>query len=158
MINICNPNANYYQFLFRNALSIPIFSRIHIRLAKCHHPHHPGWCKIFRAYVKMGTEHTVYWQKFKVLSQFYTFWGVKFWEMQGILLLECFYKVLVYFNDWKSILLYFFDFKANPLLCAACKPDARRRVARVVGTQCTSAHTHCKPTISRKALYHTQSI
>ena len=46
----------------------------------------------------------------------------------------------------------------NPLLCTECKPDARRRAVRVGGTQCTSAHTHCKPTIGRRALYHTQSI
>ena len=46
----------------------------------------------------------------------------------------------------------------NPLLCTACKPDARRRAVRVVGTQCTSTHTHCKPTIGCRALYHTLGI
>ena len=60
------------------------------RLVKCHHPHHPGWCKIFRAWVKFGTEHMVHCQKFNLMSQFYTFGGLKFWEMQGILLLGCF--------------------------------------------------------------------
>ena len=46
----------------------------------------------------------------------------------------------------------------NPLLCTECKPDARRRAVRVGGTQCTSAHTYCKPTVGRRALYHTRSI
>ena len=46
----------------------------------------------------------------------------------------------------------------NPLLCTACKPAARRWAVTVVGSQCTSTHTHCKPTIGRRALYHTLSI
>ena len=30
------------------------------RLQKYHHPHHPGWRKIFRVWEKSVTEHTVF--------------------------------------------------------------------------------------------------
>ena len=43
------------------------------RLAKCHHPHHPGWCKIFRVWVNLVTEHTVFCRKFNLLSQYNSF-------------------------------------------------------------------------------------
>ena len=39
------------------------------RLAKCHHPHHPGWCKMFRAWVKFVTEHIIFCFKFNLLPQ-----------------------------------------------------------------------------------------
>ena len=31
-----------------------------LKLVKCHHPHHPGWCKLFRVWVKFATEHKVF--------------------------------------------------------------------------------------------------
>ena len=45
------------------------------RLAKCHHPHHPGWSKIFRAWVKFGTEHMVYCQKNQFVATILHFLG-----------------------------------------------------------------------------------
>ena len=43
------------------------------RLAKCHHPDHPGWCKIFRVWEKWCILHIVFCWKFSLLSQFSTF-------------------------------------------------------------------------------------
>ena len=45
------------------------------RLGKCHHPHHPGWCTVFRVGVKFVTEHMVFCRNFYLLSQFGIFWA-----------------------------------------------------------------------------------
>ena len=45
------------------------------RHAKRHHPHHPGWCKIFRVWVKFVTEHAVLCRKLNFLSHFFFFGG-----------------------------------------------------------------------------------
>ena len=41
--------------------------------AQCDHPHHAGWCKIFRVWLKLVTEYIVFCRKFTLLSQFCTF-------------------------------------------------------------------------------------
>ena len=58
---------NTWQWKIQAAKSTVILSN---RLAKCRHPHHPGLWKICRAWVKFGTEHTVYCLKLNGLSQF----------------------------------------------------------------------------------------
>ena len=57
--------------------SRPCFHVLLGRLAKCHYPHHQGWCKIFRGWVKFVTEYTVFCCKFNLLSQLIIFWGVR---------------------------------------------------------------------------------
>ena len=44
-------------------------------IVKCHQPNHQGWFNIFRAWGKFEILHTVYFQKFYLLSQFKTIWG-----------------------------------------------------------------------------------
>ena len=61
------------------------------RLAKCHHQHHPGWCKMFRVWVKYVTEHMVFCCKFNLLSQFGNFFrGKCSWKCK-----ECYKVILV---------------------------------------------------------------
>ena len=69
-----------------------------IRLGKCHHPHHPGWCKIFRVWVKFGTEHTVFCRK---LNLFVTIFALLEDKSSRTYREYYFY---VYFN---KLLLYF---------------------------------------------------
>ena len=71
------------------------------RLAKCHHPHHPSWCKGFRVWVKCVTEHTVFCCKFNLLSQFCIFWWVK---LLGNVKSITFSDLIVYFKGILIIL------------------------------------------------------
>ena len=79
-----------------------------IRLAKCHHPHHPGWCKIVRTWVKFVTEHTVFCRKFNLLPQICVFLvgqrSAKYSEYYFKVFVG---KLLVYFEAILIILVLF---------------------------------------------------
>ena len=83
------------------------------RLAKCHHPHPPGWCKIFTVWVNLVTEHTVFCHKFYLLLEFsisfskssmkwreYYFWSIFFCKL--IMIYKCISMIL---SDFFCILL-----------------------------------------------------
>ena len=67
----CKWLSHLLMFLLQN------ISNASARLAKCHHPHHPGWFKIFSGWVKIVTEHTAFCRKLNFLSQFFIFLGVR---------------------------------------------------------------------------------
>ena len=51
------------------------------RLGKCCHPHHPGWCKIFKVWVKFITESTMFCRKFISCHNFCIFWVYYLWDI-----------------------------------------------------------------------------
>ena len=93
------------------------------RLAKCHHSHHPGCCKIFRGWVKFVTELTMFCRKFNLLSLFFICWGVKVLRNVGNVTFRVFCnEIIAYFHSiwmiWSLSIVFFsfFCFVANLVL------------------------------------------
>ena len=91
-------------------LQITILYGSALRLAKCHHPHHPGWCKIFRVLVKFVTERLVFCRKLNFLSKFCILSGVKSFYC-------LFSELIVYFTCILMILNIFIVFLLLSPLC-----------------------------------------
>ena len=96
-----------------------VFEPILTRLAKCHHTHHPGWCRLFRVWVSLETEHTVFCRKFYLLLEFIIFF-VKVLENEGNITFKVFFCELIVIHKCISMILsIFFCILLLTLLC--CK-------------------------------------
>ena len=78
------------------------------RLGKCHHPHHPGLCKVFRFWVKLLTEHIVVCPKFNLLSNFALLWGKSSDNCEGHYFQSIISEMLLNFKDILIILSLFY--------------------------------------------------